>query len=230
MAGTPPETRRRAMADAALQRKNMVESQVRTSDVTDRRITAAMTVVPREKFVPDRLETFAYSDGNLLISEGSAMLAPSTLAKLLQLAELQAGDNVLVVGGYCGYAAAIVAQIAAKVVALLPDAAAAAAVTRACSELGFGNIRAVDGPLASGCQENAPYGVIVIEGGVETVPEVLAAQLADGGRLVAIEMDRGLGRAFLLHKKAGFVARRDAFQAAAHLLGGFEALKPSFVF
>jgi protein-L-isoaspartate(D-aspartate) O-methyltransferase len=218
------------MADAALQRKNMVESQVRPSDVTDRRITAAMTTIPREAFLPERLAKFAYSDETLAIGPGRVMLPPSTLAKLVQLAEIDAGDKALVVGGCCGYAAAVAAQLADKVVALLPDDAAAAALSGTCVSLRIANVSPVSGPLSAGWQAAAPYDVIIIEGGVESVPERIAAQLAEGGRLVAVEVERGLGHAFMLRKTADLLARREAFQAAAPLLPGFEAPKPAFVF
>lgn len=218
------------MTIAALQRKNMVESQVRPSDVTDRRVTAAMTAIPREKFVPGHLATLAYSDENLDVGDGRAMLAPSTLARLVQLADVETGDTVLVVGGSCGYAAAVIAQFAAKVVALLPAAKVAADVAKVCSELGIANVTAAHGELAAGWAEKAPFDVIVIEGGVEAVPEPLTAQLAEGGRLVAVEVERGVGHAFRLHKTAQLLARRDVFQATAALLPGFEASKPAFVF
>lgn len=217
------------MADAALQRKNMVESQVRPSDVTDRRITAAMTAIPRERFLPQRLATFAYSDETLTVAPGRVMLTPSTLARLLQLAEINTGDNCLVIGG-CGYAAAIVAQMAGTVVALLPDDEAASAVADACAALHFAGVTAVSGDLAAGWKAKAPYNVVVVEGGVEAIPEELSVQLGEGGRLVAIEVERGLGHAFLLHKRAGLLARREAFQASAPLFPGFDAPKPAFVF
>jgi protein-L-isoaspartate(D-aspartate) O-methyltransferase len=158
------------------------------------------------------------------------MLPPSTLAKLVQLADINSGDKALVIGGSCGYAAAIAAQLAGQVVALLPDDAAATALSDTCVSLGIANVSAVSGRLSEGWQAAAPYGVIIIEGGVESVPERIASQLAEGGRLVAIEVERGLGHAFLLHKNANLLARREAFQAAAPLLPGFEAPKPAFVF
>ena len=60
------------MSDTALQRKNMVESQVRPSDVTDRRITAAMMKISRDRFVPSHLASFAYSDETLTIAANQA--------------------------------------------------------------------------------------------------------------------------------------------------------------
>ena len=85
--------------------------------MTDRRITAAMMAIPRDRFVPPHFASFAYSDETLTLAPNRAMLAPRLLAKLMQLAEVEAGDKALVVGGCCGYAAAIFAQLGAKVVA-----------------------------------------------------------------------------------------------------------------
>jgi protein-L-isoaspartate(D-aspartate) O-methyltransferase len=218
------------MADTALQRKNMVESQIRPSDVTDRRITAAMSAVPREAFVPGGLAKFAYSDEPLDVGADAVMLSPSVLARLVQLAEIEPRDTALVIGGCAGYAAAVVGQIAKSVVALLPDATAAATASGALRGIGAGNVTVAAGALAEGWKAQAPYSVIVVEGGVEAVPEALKSQLADGGRFIAIEVERRLGHAFLLQKTGNFFVRRDAFQAAAPLLPGFAAPKPAFVF
>ncbi len=217
------------MADAVLQRKNMVESQIRPSDVTDRRITAAMTAVPREKFLPARLASLAYSDESLTTGPGREILPPRVLAKLVQLAELDASDNVLVISA-SGYAAALVAELAGKTIALLTDDDSMKAANEAFASLAIGNVAAVAGPAAAGWQPNAPYDVILIEGGIQTVPDALKSQIRENGRLVAVAMDDRLGRAVLLHKRAGLFARRDAFQAAAPLLPGFAEARPAFVF
>jgi protein-L-isoaspartate(D-aspartate) O-methyltransferase len=148
----------------------------------------------------------------------------------MQLAEAEAGDKALVVGGSCGYAAAILAQLVAKVVALVPDGETASAAATALSAVGIDNVETAAGVLTAGWPTKAPYDVVLVEGGVETVPDALRNQLGDGGRLVAIGVDGDIGRAFLLHKKSKLFARRDAFQAAAPLLPGFEAVRPAFVF
>lgn len=219
------------MADAVLQRKNMVESQVRPSDVTDRRIMAAMMAIPRERFLPAKLASFAYSDENLSTGPGRLVLSPRVLAKLVQLADVEDGDNVLVIGGCCGYAAAIVARLAASVVAVLPDSNDATAVTQACRELTIANVTAVTGTLSSGWPVRAPYDVILIEGAVEAVPKDIEEQLRrDGGRFVAVGVERGMGRAFVLYKLGDATARRDDFQASAPVLAGFEAERPAFIF
>lgn len=216
------------MADSALQRKNMVESQIRPSDITDRRITSAMTDIAREPFLPQGLDkTLAYMDGAIPTGGGRAMLAPRTLARLLQLADIDAGDKVLIAGSGTGYATAIAARMSKSVVALESDEALAAIAASALS--GQANVKFVKGELTAGHAAGAPYDVILIEGAVEDVPEALIGQLGQGGRLVAIEQGQGMGRAIVLTKSAGAVSKRAAFDAAAALLPGFVRPK-GFVF
>ncbi len=217
------------MADATLQRKNMVESQIRPSDVTDRRITLAMMAVPREAFLPAALATFAYSDESLPIAQGREVLPPRVLAKLIQLAEINAGDNVLVISE-TGYAAALVARLAAKIVALLPNSEAAELATEAFAKADASNAIAVTGAAAGGWPERAPYDVVLVEGGIEQVPDALKSQIRDNGRLVAIATNDRIGRAAEFHKRGDAFARRDAFQAAAMPLLGFSEPRPAFVF
>lgn len=217
------------MTNSALQRKNMVESQIRPSDVTDRRITAAMTVIPREAFLPAKLAALAYSDESLTIAPGREVLAPRVLAKLIQLAEIDAGDNVLVIGE-AGYSAAIVSQFADKVVALLPDEESAKTAQEAFVANRIKNATAVAGMAAAGWPANAPYDVVLVEGGIEQVPEALKAQIRDNGRLVAIATNDRIGRAVEFHKRGGNFALREGFQAAALPLAGFSVERPAFVF
>lgn len=217
------------MADAAVQRRNMVESQVRPSDVTDRRIMAAMTTIPREKFLPARLADLAYSDERLTIAPAKETLPPRVLAKLIQLAELDAGENVLVISE-SGYAAALIATMTKKVVALFADSDGAKAAKEAYASLAIANVSAVSGPAASGWGSEGPYDAVLLEGGIEKVPKAIEDQLREGGRLVAISLSDVLGRAVVLHKRAGLFAKRDGFQAAAPLVSGFAEARPAFVF
>lgn len=218
------------MADSALQRKNMVESQVRPSDVTDRRITAAMQDIARETFVPSQADrTLAYIDGALPVGSGRAMTAPRTLARLLQLARVDATSKVLVVGALTGYCAAILARMAAKVVALEADATLAAAARENLAREGAANVEVVQGELPAGYGASAPYDAIVVDGAIDEVPEALAAQLGEGGRLVAIEAGAGLGQAVVITKTANALSKRAAFEAGAPALPGF-ARPAGFVF
>jgi protein-L-isoaspartate(D-aspartate) O-methyltransferase len=217
------------MADTALQRKNMVESQVRPSDVTDRRITSAMLEIAREAFVPAAVKDLAYMDDALEVAPSRRILAPRTLARLLQLAKIEAGERVLDVGAAGGYTAAILARMCQEVVALESDAGLAALAKDALADARLSNVTVVTGELAAGHKHGALYDVIVIEGAVEAVPATLIEQLATGGRLVAIESTSVASRAIVLTRLDTGTARRVAFDAAAAHLPGFDRPK-AFVF
>lgn len=216
------------MADSALQRKNMVESQIRPSDITDRRITSAMSEIAREPFLPQGLDkTLAYMDGAIPLGQDRAMLAPRTLARLLQLAAIEAQDKVMIVGAGSGYSAAIAARMAKSVVAV--ESGAALLEIARSTLAGVANVTIAAGDLAAGHGAGAPYDVILIEGAVADVPETLIGQLGQGGRLVAIEAGAGIGRAIVLTKSAAAVSKRVAFDAAGPMLPGFARAK-GFVF
>lgn len=222
------------MIDMALQRKNMVESQVRPSDVTDRRILNAMLAVPREAFVPSGLKPLAYIDEALTLVRAGAgvaargMMAPRPFAKLLQLAEIEAGDVVLDIGCASGYSAAVISRLAQTVVALESDSALADLATKSLADLGADNTAVVTGDLEVGYASEGPYDAIVIEGAIEQLPPVLLDQLKDGGRLVAVAA--GLPSHAVVWRRTGRLSdRRVAFEAAAPALPGFER-KFQFVF
>lgn len=214
------------MVDAAMQRKNMVESQVRPSDVTDRRIPRAMLSVPREQFVPPHLKSLAYIDNELVLTSGReptrALMAPRTFAKLLQLADLAETDLVLDVGCATGYSAAVIASIAQTVVALECDAGLAAAAARTLASLHCDNVVVVTGDLPQGYPKEGPYDAIIIEGAVASMPQALLEQLKDGGRLVAVLTEGGVSQAAHWRRIGQAFDHIAAFDAAAPLLPGFE--------
>jgi protein-L-isoaspartate(D-aspartate) O-methyltransferase len=221
------------MADVVTRRKNMVESQVRPSDVTDRRITAAMQSVAREAFVPESLADLAYIDDPLTVAPGRALMAPRTFARLLQLADVSETDKVLIVGGLSGYSTMVVSRLAREVVTLECEEGLFKKLKSSIAEAGLSNVAAVSGPLVSGWEQAAPYDAIFVEGGVEREPSELILQLVQGGRLVCIDLMGAVGRATVMQRVSGngqsIVSRRAAFDASAACLPGFER-KASFVF
>ncbi|MDH4982253.1 protein-L-isoaspartate O-methyltransferase [Hyphomicrobium sp. D-2] len=223
-----PET---TMVDAATQRLNMVEGQVLPSDVTDRRILDAMRRLPRERFVPEALTDIAYTDEALpLTGDGAGrrrLLAPRTQAKLLQLADVNAGDRVLVVGCATGYGAAILSGMGGTIIALECDENLAEAARANLEALDIQNVQVNLAPLAAGSVDNAPFDAIVIEGAIEVVPDDLLDQLKDGGRLVAILVEDGVGTATLWKRLGRSADPWGAFDVAAPVLPGF-ARKAAF--
>ena len=178
------------MSAIATARQNMVDRQVRPSDVTDLRIIDAMLAVPREAFVPEGLRAMAYLDLDLDVSDGGPakrfLIKPVVIARMLQAAGIGSADKVLVAGCATGYTAALVAQLAGQVIATETDPGHAAKAGEILAGLGLGNVtfRAVE--AAAGNSAEAPYDVIVLDGATEIAPEGLYRQLREGGRLVGI--------------------------------------------
>lgn len=213
--------------DFETQRKNMVESQVRPSDVTDRRIIRAMLAIPRESFVPAPTQSLAYMDAHVPVAAGPkprVMLAPRTFAKLVQMAEIDEDAAVLDVGAATGYSSAVLAQLAGSVVALESDEALARKAEESLARLAPGVATVVHGSLAAGYPAGAPYDAIVIEGAVAEVPAVLLEQLKDQGRLVTISRRGALGRAVVWRRLDGTYDETLDFDADAPVLPGFEAV------
>ncbi len=215
------------MIDSKQQRINMVESQVRPSDVTDRRIIRAMLEVPREAFVPQSLQALAYMDEAVAAIDadggrpGRCLLAPRTFAKLVQLAEIGSDAVVLDVGCATGYSTAVLARLAKSVVAVEVDAALAARATQTLRHLGVGNAVVIEGALEKGAASHAPFDAILLEGAVPQVPEALLEQLKDGGRLVAVIADGIFGRAQVWRRTGKVFDARPVFDAGAQPLPGF---------
>ena len=213
------------MSDFATRRVMMVDTQVRPSDVTKFPIIEAMLAVPREVFVPAARREAAYVGENLDIAPGRVVLEPRTLAKLLDALDVQPGELVLDLGCGLGYSTAVIARLADAVVAVEEDESMAAEAQRTLSAEGVDNAAVVVGPLAAGDARHAPFDVITIQGGVETVPEALLAQLKEGGRIGAVFMTGALGTARIGYKIDGVISWRQAFNAAAPVLPGFSAAR-----
>lgn len=221
------------MFDFKAARRMMVDCQIRTSDITDSRIIAAMLELPRESFVPPDKAMLAYLDSEVLLAPATPgapsrrLIKPVLLAKLLQVAEIAATDHVLMVGSATGYGAAVAATLAAHVVALEDEPA----LTRHAKTLlaPFGNVTMMAGPLADGWPPGAPYDVVVMEGATGVEPRNLARQLKEGGRLACVFGSGQPGSGMVYRWINGELSGRPVFDANAAVLPGF--LQPAeFVF
>ena len=215
--------------DFAAARRKMVASQIRTSEVSDPAVVEAMGAVSRELFVPPANRAFAYLDEDLAIGKGRYLIEPVVLAKLLQLADLQTTDNVLVVGAGLGYSAAVVARLARSVVALESDGVLAAQASKVLAEVAPGQVAVVVGDLKAGWPAKSPYDAILVDGAVGALPVGFKPQLADGGRLVCVVRDGPVGRATLVTRAGDSYGSRQEFDAMTPLLPEFAKL-PKFVF
>ncbi len=222
------------MVDAAEQRHNMVESQVRPSDVTDRRILRAMSELPREVFVPSSMRSLAYMDEKVELKAASSdaparyLMAATPLAKMIQLAEVNATDVVLDIGCGTGYSTALLSQLAESVVGLESDKNLADQATKNLMELAD-NTAIVTGALSEGYQSEGPYDVIFINGAIAIEPDKVLQQLKDQGRLVVVLSETGFGKAYLFKRSDSNIAKRSVFDLSVPVLPGFEKDK-EFVF
>lgn len=210
------------MADFSFARTTMVDTQVRPADVTRFPVIEAMLAVPREVFVPAPRRAVAYLGENVPLPGGRVLLDPRTIAKMIDGLAIQPRDLVLDVACGTGYTSALMGRMAGAVVALEEDAVRAAEVEAALVAADADNVAVVSGPLASGWSAQAPYDVILVSGGaVETVPETITTQLAEGGRIAALFNEGTLGIVCIGHAAAGQISWRRAFHAHAPLLSGF---------
>jgi protein-L-isoaspartate(D-aspartate) O-methyltransferase len=217
------------MPDYAVQRRIMVESQILANGITEPALLAAMSAVPRERFVRADRRAIAYADAPIELDRGGWLLEPRTFAKMLQLAEIDASDRVLDVGCGTGYSTAVLSRLGKLAIGLERDADLAGGGGQTLRELGLSNASIVHGPLAEGLRALAPYDVIVIEGGIEQEPRALLAQLAEGGRLVVIARQGGQSHAVLYTREQGQLGRRAGFDATAPVLDDFRQ-SPGFIF
>ena len=223
------------MADYAVARRNMIEGQIRPNKVTDGRVLAAMADVPRELFVPKKLQGAAYVDEDLAVAPGRYLMEPAVFARLLQAAAVTPNDVVLDIGCATGYSTAVLARLAATVVAVESDPGLVKTASALLAELAADNAVVIKGTLAAGYAKQAPYDAILLGGAVDEVPPAIADQLAEGGRLVAVVTGRAsglssgrssgrasVGEGVLMLRVRGVLSRRVLFDAALPPLPGFE--------
>jgi protein-L-isoaspartate(D-aspartate) O-methyltransferase len=220
------------LSQSAVRRQTMVDCQIRTFEVTDRRILARMLEVPREQFLPPEQAQLAYSDLALVLKSAEAageerrLLAPLVLARLIQGAEVKSTDSVLDIAPGTGYSSALLAGLAARVCALESEQPLYEALQSNFARLGLANAQAYLGPLGVGVPDEGPYDVILVNGKVEANLEALFAQLRDGGRLLALESVAGdlsgrAGRAVRYEKAGEAIGCRVLFDAASPVLRDF---------
>ena len=187
--------------DFAAARQNMVESQVRTSDVTDHLVVDAMRAVERERLCPPERQSLAYADTEVPLGQGRHLMRPRETAKLLQALKPRPGERALAIAA--PYAAAVLDAI------------------------GLAVDRLDDGDLAA--PAGGGYDVIVCEGAVSSTPRAWTEALALGGRLAVVERNGPVGKARLYAKSEHGVGVREVFDSTPPMLPGFEA-RPQFAF
>ena len=212
-------------------RKAMVDSQIRPNKVIDDQVIEAFSTVPRELFVNRQMQELAYIDEDLHLSGGRFIIEAMVMARMVQALKLTPYDNVMSIGAGNGYGAAILSSLAASVIAVETRTQMVEKAQQIVAGLDIGNVAVVKSRLQDGYPSEAPYQGIIIEGGVEYVPQALFDQLSDGGHLVCVLRPRGLdvGEAMIWHKRSDHVTPKALFTAQVPVLDEFK-LKPKFAF
>lgn len=220
------------MTDFAKARKNMVDGQIHTAGVVDTALLNAFATVPREQFVPEKIQDVAYFDETIDLGQKRFLIEPIAHAKMLQAALPVEGDVVLDVGSGTGYSSAILSHIVTTVISVENNKRQIEKATRLWAKLDYTNIVHIDSPLVDGASKYAPYSLIVLNGSVTQVPKSILDQVDFGGRLVTIikKPSQQVGQAFLFIKNEdGVVSSRPLFDAGVPYIEGFEPV-PVFQF
>jgi len=210
-----------------------IESEVRaTSRYTGRaaldvRVLDAIATVPRHEFVPAADRDDAYVNAPLSIGYAQTISQPYIVALMTDLLELESGDVVLELGTGCGYQAAVLAELAARVYSVEIVGALAERAAATLSRLGYDNVEVRSGDGHHGWPEHAPYDAVIVTAAGEAIPPALIEQLAAGGHLVApVERGRGAQVLVVLTKNAdGSVDERAVLSVSFVPLTGGEGVR-----
>jgi len=209
-------------------RKQMVDCQIRPSDVTDRRLIAAFLDIPRHLFVPRARRASAYSDAQVQVGDARMLMRPRDFAKLVHAADIQPHELVLDIACARGYSTAILARMAGTVVGLESDEDSLSRASGLLSDVGADNAVVIEGDLAAGVAKQGPYNVVFVNGAVDSVPQAWLDQLAPGGRLVAVIRKGPVGKATVFTRSAAGIGERVVFDAHVSSLPGFQ-LEAGFI-
>jgi len=167
-------------------RFNMIEQQIRPWNVLDMGVLELLTIVKREKFLPENQRSLAFMDTELPLTDGSLMLSPKMEARIVQEVAIKKHEHVLVVGAGTGYLSALLAFHARHVTCVENSPAIFAPAQQTLHREGVSNVAIVLGDASKGWSAEAPYDVIVMSGSLQVLPEELKQQLKIGGRLFVI--------------------------------------------
>jgi len=169
---------------SAVERRGMIEMQIRKRGVSSPRVLEAMAAVPRHEFVPMKFRNEAYADKPLPIGEGQTISQPYMVAAMTEALELTGAERVLEIGTGSGYQAAVLSLLVSQVFTVESHTPLALTAQERLTNLGYANVHVHNGDGSAGFPDAAPYDAILVTAGAPEIPQVFAGQLREGGRLV----------------------------------------------
>ena len=211
--------------DTYLENKNMIDGQVKPLSNIETNILEALYNIDRKDYTPENFKDFSYSEKNIYLGNERYLLKPAITAKLLSALEVETLETVLIIGSATGYSAAIISKIAETVICIEEDQDLITFSESIASSNSMNNIVFIKNKLSKGYIDQGPYSCILIEGGVEEVPNIILDQIAEGGKLVTVIMQNDTGSAIKYSRKNNQIISQFLFSIEAPSLKSFEKAK-----
>ncbi len=215
------------MSDFTVNRRAMIDSQLRTNGIMSPAVIAAMGMVPRENFVPESFQSISYMDRSVPLGASRVLNPPLAIGLMLEQADVQKDDRILLIGAGTGYLAALLAGRGASLVAT-EESADLMALAQANLTVQSG-LTLIAAPLAGGAPDHAPYSLVLIDGAIETLTQAVVDQMQEGGRIVTGLAEGAVRRLASGYKRNGKVALRAFADTEIAALPGFAHTK-EFIF
>ena len=211
--------------DTYLENKNMIDGQVKPLSNIETNILEALYNIDRKDYTPENFKDFSYSEKNIYLGNERYLLKPAITAKLLSALEVETLETVLIIGSATGYSAAIISKIAETVICIEEDQDLITFSESIASSSSMNNIVFINNKLCKGYIDQGPYSCILIEGGIEEVPNIILDQIAEGGKLVTVIMQNDTGSAIKYSRKNNQIISQFLFSIEAPSLKSFEKAK-----
>ena len=211
--------------DGYLENKNMIDGQVKPLSNIKPNILEALYQINRKDFTPENMKNFSYVEKNIYIGNERYLSKPGIVAKLLSALDVETSETVLIIGSGTGYSAAITSKIAETVICIEEDLDLISFSESAAINNSINNIVFINNQLNKGYIDQGPYSSILIEGGVEEIPNIILDQLAEGGKLVTIIFQNDTGSAIKYSRKNNQIISQFLFSIEAPILKSFEKSK-----
>ena len=211
--------------DTYLENKNMIDGQVKPLSNIEPSILEALYNIDRKDYIPENFKDFSYSEKNIYLGNGRYLPKPAITAKLLSALEVETLETVLIIGSTTGYSAAITSKIAETVICIEEDKDLISFSESIANSNSINNIVFINNKLSKGYIDQGPYSCILIEGGIEEVPNIILDQIAEGGKLVTVITQNDTGSAIKYIRKNNQIISQFLFSIEAPALKSFEKAK-----